>query len=111
MERMTKFDSKYFKESFPHLAREIDEQAETISFDGVRTDSEEAKKATYPNRAKGPTVIDFLRLCDTGEEALKIIDYFAEQGKLESKRAKKLRRQLVNRGLRSFGPKREPGKF
>ncbi|KXB00288.1 hypothetical protein AKJ47_00540 [candidate division MSBL1 archaeon SCGC-AAA261G05] len=108
---MTKLDSKYLKRKFPHLAQEIDEQAETISLDGVRTDVEEARKATYPNRAKGPTVIDFLRLCDTDEEALEIIDFSVEQGKIDSKRAKKLKRQLVNRGLRSFGSKREPGKF
>lgn len=108
---MKKLKQKHLREKFPHLAQEIDERTEAISFDAIRTDSEEARKATYPDRAKGPTLIDFLRLCNTDEEALEIIDYFVERGKLELERARKLRRQLVNQGLRSFGPKREPGKF
>lgn len=108
---MTKFDPDYLRERFPHLAQEIEKRVKAVNIDGVRTDSEEAKKATYSDRAKGPTVIDFLRLCDTDEEALEIIDFSVKHGKIDLERARKLRRQLVNRGLRSFGSKREPGKF
>lgn len=108
---MTKFDPEYFKEKFPHLTEEINSRTEAVSLDSVRTDSDEAEKASYPDRDKGPTVTDFIRLCEDEDEAIEIINYLLEKGKINQERAKKLRRQLVNRGLRSFGSKREPGEF
>lgn len=111
MEKISDIDNERFKEKYPNLAREISKKTKAISLDAVRTDSEEARKATYKDRAKGPTIIDFLRLCDTEDEAIEIIDYFKEKRKINSERASKLKRQLSDLGLRSFGPKREPGEY
>lgn len=108
---MTKLDSEDFKEKFPHLSEEIEKRKETIRIDGVRTDSKEGEKAAKADRDSGPSVVDFIRLCDTEEEALEIINHMEEEGKIDQKYAAKMRNQLANQGLRSFGSKRQPGEY
>lgn len=108
---MTKFDNEYFQDKFPNLSEEIKNQTKTLKIDGVRTDPNEGKKASKSVKHSNPSTIDYIRLCDTEDEALEIINYLEEKGKIEQEYAKKLRTQLTNRGLRSFGSKRNPGKY
>lgn len=108
---MTEYDPEYFRKRFPHLAEEMEDKTNALSLDSVRTDPEEAERASSPDRAKDPTAVDFIRLCDEDEEAVEIIDFLERQGRLEPEYAERLRIQLVERGLRSFGPKREPGSY
>ena len=109
---MTKYDPEYFEEKFPNLYKEIEgDDTEKIEIDAVRTDSEEGDKAAKSERNDGPSVVDFLQLCDDEEEAMEIIDHMEEEGKIEQGYAKDLRRQLDEEGVRSFGAKREPGKY
>lgn len=108
---MTEYDTDYFREKFPNLFEEIKNQTNSVRIDGVRTDSEEAKKATQPKRSLGSTVVDFMRLCDTENEAVEIINYMENERKIDSEYAKKLRNQLTHQGLRSFGSKRKPGEY
>jgi hypothetical protein len=54
-----------------------------------------------------PTVIDFIRRCDTEAEASEIIDYLDKRRELSSENAEELKRQLREEGLRSFGSKKE----
>ncbi len=56
-----------------------------------------------------PDVIDFIRRCDTKDQALEIIDYLENIGDINTIEGKKLRKQLEKDGLRSFGPKKEQG--
>lgn len=108
---MTKLNPEDFKEKFPHLSEEIEKRKRTIRIDGVRTDPEEGEKATKVGRDPGPSAVDFIRLCDTEEEALEIIDHMKEEGKINQEYATKMRNQLKNQGLRSFGSKRDPGEY
>ncbi len=91
---------------FPHLAKEL--EGEWMQIEAVRTDSLEAEKA-YRDGLEGydPTVIDFLRRCDTEEQGLEIIDYMKERKEISEKYATELKVQLLRNGIRSFGPKRE----
>jgi hypothetical protein len=54
-----------------------------------------------------PDVIDFIRRCDTEEQAEEIIGYMEKRGEIEKQYARKLREQLKDKGVRSFGPKKE----
>jgi hypothetical protein len=54
-----------------------------------------------------PDVIDFIRRCDTEEQAEEIIAYMEKRGEIEKQYAERLRKQLKDKGVRSFGPKKE----
>ena len=56
-----------------------------------------------------PNAIDFIRRCDTEEEAIEIIIFLEKKGDLTSEQAQALRKQLLEKGLRSFGEKKEEG--
>jgi hypothetical protein len=58
-------------------------------------------------RNYNPTVVDFLRRCDTCEQAEEIIAYMCKKGELTEENANQLRTQLKKDGVRSFGPKKE----
>lgn len=108
-------DREEFKKRFPHLAREMEERAMAISISAVRWDVEAGERLASsgserdPWRGYMPDVIAFICRCDTEEQALEIIDYMERKGEITPEYAEKLRRQLKEKGLRSFGPKREPG--
>lgn len=109
---MPKYDPDYFEEKFPNLFQEMKkENTKSVQIDGVRTNSKEGKKATKPDRSSGPSIVDFIRLCDTEEEAVEIINHYEDENKIGHEYAKKLRNQITRKGLRSFGSKREPGDY
>ncbi len=108
---MNEKDSEFFKENFPHLYEEIKNRTKSISVDGVRTSSEEGEKASKSDESPVPNVVDYLRLCEDEDEAVEIIDYMEDEGKIDSEYATKLKTQLVKQGLRSFGSKRKPGEY
>jgi hypothetical protein len=94
-----------FKRMFPNLARELEREGFRIG--GVRSDINEAEKAAHRNyEGYEPTVIDFLRRCDTEEQGLEIIDYLKKRGEISEKYATELKMQLLRDGIRSFGPKK-----
>jgi len=74
----------------------------------VRTDVKTGEKAVSKRFVHyAPDVIDFVRRCDTEEQAEEIISYMEKRGEIEKQYAKKLRKQLEEKGVRSFGPKKE----
>ncbi|MEM1689135.1 MAG: DUF2095 family protein [Candidatus Hadarchaeales archaeon] len=100
-------DIEEFKRKFPNLAREIlGSQGYRIS--SVRSSIEEGEKTAIGER---PNLIDFLRRCDTDEQALEIINYFEKKGEISEEYAARLRAQLVKEGVRSFGSKLERNWF
>ena len=56
-----------------------------------------------------PNAIDFIRRCETEEEALEIISFLEKKGDLSVEQANNLKQQLTKKGLRSFGEKKEAG--
>lgn len=108
---MPEYDPDTFKEKFPSIFKEMEKDENTLDVDGVRTKSEDDEESSTKGKSPEPSAVDYLRLCDEDEEALEIIDYMEEEGKIDPGYAEELREQLNSRGLSSFGPKREPGEY
>lgn len=103
-----KLDEKTLRKLFPNLAKELESTQNRVSIDSVRTDAQTGEnKATERNSHYQPDVIDFIRRCDTQEQAEEIIDYMEKKGKIEKPYAERLRKQLEKKGVRSFGSKKE----
>jgi hypothetical protein len=99
---------KRFRKMFPNLAREIESGDCGTTINSVRSDPTTAEKAVA-KRFTGymPDAIDFLRRCDKGEQAEEMISYLEERGEISREYATKLRKQLKEKGVRSFGSKKE----
>ncbi|EEB73304.1 DUF2095 family protein [Thermococcus sp. AM4] len=104
------YDKDEFREMFPALAREL-EEGEGLGIDAYRSSAEEGEELAEPRNFAGynPTVIDFLRRCETDEEALEIINWMESRGEITPEIAKELRITLAKKGVRAFGPKKEWG--
>jgi len=103
------YDKDEFKEKYPHLARELEEEP-GIVIEGYRVEEEEEEEEELMDfSGYNPTVIDFIRRCETDEEALEIINWMEEHGEITPELAKELRIKLVKEGVRSFGSKKEWG--
>jgi len=99
---------KTFKKLFPNLVKELESSEHKAAINSVRTDvktGEEAVSKRFVHYT--PDVIDFIRRCDTEEQAQEIIGYMEKRGEIKEQNAKKLRKQLKEKGVRSFGPKKE----
>lgn len=95
---MIEFDVEEFKRKYPHLAEEV------LGRKGIRL-----KFDIF--RGYQPGVIDFIRRCDTEEEAIEIVDYLEKRGELTPDEAEEIRRKIQREGVRSFGPKKEDGYY
>jgi len=93
-----------FRKKYPNLTKELENEG--IQVDSVRSLPEEAEKAFHSYE---PTVIDFLRRCDTEEQGLEIINYLKKRNEISEEYANELKVQLQKKGIRSFGPKKEKG--
>jgi hypothetical protein len=110
-------DKKALKKMFPNLIKELEGDENKVTIDSVRKDPEAAEEAvegieeTLPEPDKfrhyNPSVVDFLRRCDTEKQAEEIITYMQKRGELTKEKACELRTQLKKEGVRSFGPKKE----
>jgi hypothetical protein len=99
---------KSFKKMFPKLSEEFESGDNRVSINTVRKDREEAEKTDSDRfHNYNPTVIDFIRRCDTKKQAKEIIAYVEKKGEITRENAAKLRNQLEKEGVRSFGPKKE----
>ncbi|MGQ9624649.1 MAG: DUF2095 family protein [Candidatus Bathycorpusculaceae bacterium] len=102
-------DKETFKKMFPNLAKEMESGEHKVGINAVRDDTETGEKATSSESFVHymPDVIDFIRRCDTKEQAEEIIAYMEKRGEIKKQYAEKLRKQLMEKGVRSFGPKKE----
>lgn len=96
-----------FQRKYPHLADEWSGKG-TITIQAVRSNQREAEKAAYNIGGYEPTVVDFLRRCENDAQALEIINFMESKGEIESSYAKRLRSQLTEHGLKSFGKQKKP---
>jgi hypothetical protein len=102
------FDKEAFKKMFPKLAKEFESDENRVSVNSVRTDVQTGEGAVSERFVHYmPDVIDFIRRCDTDEQAEEIIAYMEKRGEIEKQYAERLRKQLKDKGVRSFGPKKE----
>jgi len=101
-------DKKAFKKMFPNLAKELESDDNKVPMNSVRTDMQTGEDAASERFAHYmPDVIDFIRRCDTEEQAEEIIAYMEKRGEIDRRYAERLRKQLEDKGVRSFGPKKE----
>ena len=101
-------EKKRFRRMFPNLSQELETGDCGTTINSIRSDPTTAEKAVS-KRFTGytPDVIDFLRRCNKGEQAEEIISYLENRGEISSEYATKLRKQLKEKGVRSFGSKKE----
>ncbi len=105
---LVEFDKETFKKMFPNLAKELETGENKVTVNSVRTDNQTGEKASSQRFINyTPDVIDFIRRCDTEEQAEEIITYLEKKGEVQGHYAEKLRKQLKEKGIRSFGPKKE----
>jgi hypothetical protein len=97
-----------FKKRFPHLAEEVDANKMILQI----------KSVTPPDKAKStrlqgytPTVINFLQRCDDADQGREIITFLLKRGEITDEYAEQLLAQLQQKGIRSFGVKKEDGYY
>jgi len=101
-------DKKRFRKMFPHLAQELESWDRRITITSVRSDLQTGERATSRKFANyTPDIIDFLRRCDTEHQAEEIICYLEGRREISHDYARRLRKQLKEKGVRSFGSKKE----
>lgn len=103
-----------FKKMFPNLTEEMNSEKQKVNINSVRSNRKaiEKKKETRKNLSNyDPDIIDFLRRCDTNQQAVEIIAYMENRGEITHNYAQKLRQQLKKKGVRSFGSKKEEGYY
>lgn len=97
-----------FRKMFPKLAQEIENGKCGTKISSVRSDyTTGEKEVSRKFTAYAPDVIDFLRRSDKAEQAEEIICYLENRREISSEYARKLRKQLKEKGVRSFGSKKE----
>jgi len=93
---------------FPHLAQEMEGKEYRIAITSVRSDLQTGEKASSKKFVSYmPDVVDFIRRCDDEQQAEEIINYLEERREISKDYAKRLRKQLKEKGVRSFGSKKE----
>jgi hypothetical protein len=101
-------DKEAVKRMFPNLARELEVDENRVAINSVRMEVPAGEKASSRNFVHyDPDAIDFIRRCDTEEQAEEIIGYMEKRGEIQRQHATKLRKQLREKGVRSFGTKKE----
>jgi len=102
------FDKETFKKMFPELAKELESNENRIAINSVRSEVQTGESAVSKRFVNYmPDVLDFVRRCGTEEQAEEIIAYMEKRGEIGKQYAEKLRKQLKEKGVRSFGPKKE----
>jgi len=101
-------DRERLRRLFPHLAEELENREGRVGITSIRSDADTGERASS-DRFAGytPDVIDFIRRCDNERQAMEIIEYLEARGEIDRGYAQRLRRQLREKGVRSFGPKKE----
>ncbi|NIQ07083.1 MAG: DUF2095 domain-containing protein [Candidatus Korarchaeota archaeon] len=103
-----KLDEETLRKLFPNLAKELGSTRNKVSITSVRTDTQTGEETASRGFSHyQPDVIDFIRRSDTKEEAKEIINYMKKRGEIEPQYAKRLKKQLEEKGVRSFGSKKK----
>jgi len=101
-------DKRKFKKIFPRLAEELENKEQKVGITSVRSDLKTGEKASSRKFiGYTPDVIDYLRRCDNEKQAEEIIGYLEKRGEISQEYARRLRKQLKEKGVRSFGKKKE----
>ncbi|MEM4184680.1 MAG: DUF2095 family protein [Nitrososphaerota archaeon] len=100
---MIPLDKRDFKRLFPALSDELEQSVP--SEEDVKNSQEEPLRGFMP----GPE--DYIMRCTTDEEALGVIEFLRQRGEICEEEFQRLRKQICETGVRSFGPLREDGYY
>ncbi len=101
-------DKKELKKMFPNLVNEMEKTQQRVVISSVGSEVEDSEKTSSKRFASyKPDVVDFLRRCDNKQQAEEIISYLEKRKEIDREHAKRLRKQIKQKGLRSFGSKKE----
>ncbi len=99
-----------FKKLFPHLTKEMEEGTSKVEVDEFKDEKEREQRGTSRMWAGyDPDIVDFIRRCENAEQAEEIIEYIEKRGEITNEQAAELSRQLQEKGLESFGSRKEEG--
>ena len=98
-----KLTQKELEKMFPNIYKEMQGKTGNMSIDPVQTEPSEPN----PLRGYNPDIFAFLRRCENDGEGEEIIDFLEKREEISPNYAVTLRRQLQEKGIRSFGPKKE----
>ncbi len=123
-------DKKSLKKMFPHLYNELETGEVKVPINAVRKNPLEAEEAAMgvececdeeelvpctetPDKLRhfNPSTVDFIRRCDTEAQAEEIISYLQKKSEITKENAEQMRCQLKQKGVRSFGPKKEENHY
>ncbi len=101
-------EKKRFRTMFPSLCNEMTHPKQQVGISSVRSDASTGEKASSKCfDGYIPDIIDFIRRCDNEQQAVEIINYLEKRQEISSAYAKKLKKQLKEKGVRSFGAKKQ----
>ncbi len=116
-------DKKSVKKMFPNLIKELEEGENRVRIDSVGAENTKAEEATNSRKGQlpskrgnaevdrfrhyNPNVVDFIRRCETANQAEEIVAYMLKRNEISESFALEIRDQIKREGLRSFGPKKE----
>jgi len=102
---------KRFEDLFPHLAKEMNFEGSLVKMKGIRWDVNQYTDSDDFNELKNPDVVAFIRRCSYKEEAIEIIEFMLRRGEINEGYAEKLKDQIEEYGLESFGSRKTPGYY
>ena len=101
-------NKELLRKMFPHLAEEMNTEESRMAINSVRSDIQTGETASSREFVRyTPDVIDYVRRCDNEQQAKEIITYLEKRREISRQYARRLRKQLKEKGVRSFGPKKE----
>ena len=106
---LNRMDVNEARKKFPNLTKEIDEQKMRVRIDSIRSDPTLRDEKSLSGYL--PDAVDYIRRCETVEEAMQIVDFLENHKQIPFEEAVRLRAQLRAMGVKSFGAKKEPGYY
>jgi hypothetical protein len=96
-------EKKRFQRIFPHLFRDLESKNDKRLTSSTKSHNRDKTKE-YENYQ--PSVIDFIRRCDTEIQAEEIINFLEKRQEVTREYANQLRKELAEKGIRNFGKKK-----
>ncbi len=101
---MIPWDRRDFKKLFPALSEELEESSASL-------EDASGEMVEEPLRGFMPGPEDYLMRCTTEEEAIQVIEFLKQRREITDEESERLKKQVYEKGVRSFGPLREEGYY
>jgi len=96
------------KKKFPHLFNELKKNNQKIEITGIKHPAKATEKS---DEIYYPTAEDFLRRCNTHEEALEILEFLLKRKEISKEKYTHLMNRLKNEGVECFGERKAWGYY